>query len=88
MKKFSKTETEKQIKDFFADIEGKTAKEVRKIKKLAMSQNVPLKELRKKFCKKCFTPFGNSKIRIKSGMKITTCKNCGYISRWKIKKDI
>ncbi|VVB82914.1 Uncharacterised protein [uncultured archaeon] len=88
MKKLSKSETEKQVKNFFDNINSKTAKEVRKIKKLAMSQNIPLKELRKKFCKKCFTPFGNSKIRIKNKMKIITCKNCGQISRWKLKKSI
>jgi len=84
MKKFSKTETEKLVQDFFENIENKTPKEVRKIKKLAMSQNIPLRELRKKFCKKCFTPFGNSKIRIKNKIKSVECKNCEYISRWKI----
>ncbi|MEK6827391.1 MAG: hypothetical protein AABX99_02800 [Nanoarchaeota archaeon] len=88
MKKLSKTETEKKIKEFFENIEGKTPKEVRKIKKLAMSQNISLKDLRKKFCKKCFTPLGNSKTRIKNKMKIINCKNCGHVSRWKIKKDI
>lgn len=86
MRKLSKSETEKQVKDFFENIENKSAKDVRKIKKLAMGQNVPLKELKKKFCKKCFTPFRNSKIRIKNKMKIITCKNCGYISRWKMER--
>ena len=85
MKRISKTETEKQVKEFFENIESKTAKEVKKIKKLAMSQNSPLKDLRKKFCSKCFSPFGNSKIRIKNKMKIVECENCGRISRWKLK---
>jgi RNase P subunit RPR2 len=85
MEKISKTELEKQIINFFEDIKNKSAKEVKKIKKLAMSKNIPLKDLRKKFCKKCFAPFGNSKIRIKNGMKIIECKNCGKISRWKMK---
>jgi len=82
--RFSKTETEKQIKDFFENIENKSSKDIRKIKKLAMSKNIPLRELRKKFCRKCFSPFENSKIRIKNGMKIIECKNCKQISRWKI----
>ena len=85
MKKLSKTETEKKIENFFENIEGKTAKEVKKIKKLAMSQDISLKELRKKFCKKCFSPFENSKIRIRDGIKSVECKNCGQINRWKIK---
>jgi RNase P subunit RPR2 len=87
MKKISKLEAEKEIKDFFEDIENKSSKEIKKIKKLAMSQNIPLKELRKKFCKKCYSAFGNSKARIKDRMKITECKNCGYTSRWKIKNN-
>jgi RNase P subunit RPR2 len=85
MKKFSKTEVEKKIKDFFENIEDKTPKEVKKIKKLAMSQNISLKDFRKKFCKKCFSPLGNSKIRVKEGIKSIECKNCGQINRWKMK---
>jgi len=85
MKKFSKTEVEKKIKDFFENIENKTPKEVKKIKKLAMSQNISLKDFRKKFCKKCFSPLENSKIRIKNGIKSVECKNCGFVNRWKIK---
>ena len=85
MKKLSKSDTEKEIKKFFEDIENKSVRDIKKIKKLAMSQNIPLKELRKKFCKKCFTPFGNSKTRIKNKIKIVECKNCGQVSRWKIK---
>ena len=84
MKKISKSETEKKIKYFFENIDNKTPKEIKKIKKLAMSQNIPLKELRKKFCRKCFSPFGNSKIRIKKGTKSIECKICGYRSKWKI----
>jgi len=83
--RFSKTETEKKIKEFFEEVENKSSKEIKKIKKLAMGKNIPLKELGKKFCKKCFSPFGNSKTRIRNGMKIIECKNCGQISRWKIK---
>ncbi len=84
MKKLSKTEAEKEIEDFFKDVENKSTKNVKKIKKLAMSQNIPLKELRKKFCKKCYSPL-KGKVRIKEGIKSTECLNCGEISRWKIR---
>jgi RNase P subunit RPR2 len=85
MKKISKTETEKKIENFFESIEDKSPKEIKKIKKLAMSQNISLKDLKKKFCKKCFSPLGNSKIRIKNGIKSVKCKSCEEINRWKIK---
>ena len=44
-----------------------------------------MKELKKKFCKKCFSPLENSKVRIKSGIKSIECKTCGDINRWKMK---
>ena len=84
MKKISKTETEKEIKEFFKDIKNKTPKEVRKIKKLAMSHNIKLEDHRKKFCKNCYSPI-EGKIRIKDKIKSVRCKNCGHISRYKIK---
>ncbi len=83
--KFSKTETEKQIKDFFETIKDKSPKEIKKIKKLAMNQKIPLKGGRKLFCKYCLKPYsGKEKIRMNKGMKMTTCNNCEKISRWKI----
>ncbi len=84
MKKISKTEAKKQIDSFFKDIKNKTPKQIKKIKRFAMSKNIPLKEKRKLFCKKCFSSYKRPKIRIKNQMKIITCKNCNYISRWKI----
>ena len=84
MVKLSKTAAQKEIKEFFDNIDKKNSKEVRKIKKLAMMHNIPLKNLRKKFCKKCFFPYENPKVRIKNKIKKITCKNCGYTSRWKI----
>ena len=84
MKKLSKTEAEKQIADFFKDTENKSAKDVKKIKRLAMSHNIQLKELRKKFCKKCYSPL-KGKIRIKNKKKVIICENCGSTSRWKMK---
>lgn len=86
MKKLSKTETEKQIKEFFSEIKNKSSKEVKKMKKLAMSHNIHLKDFRKKFCKKCLTPYsGKEKIRIKKGIKTIECLNCKGVSRYKIR---
>ena len=84
MKKVSKTEVKNQIEEFFKDIKNKTSKEIKKIKKLSMSKNIPLKEKRKLFCKKCFSIYKSPKIRIKNKIKSIVCDNCNYISRWKI----
>jgi len=85
MKKISKSDSERQIKEFFEDIENKSPKEIEKMKKIAMSHNIQLKELRKKFCKKCFKTYQNPGIRIKNDIISLTCETCGYKSRWKIK---
>tara|TARA_Y100000034_G_scaffold20729_2_gene23765 strand:- start:1708 stop:1968 length:261 start_codon:yes stop_codon:yes gene_type:complete len=86
MKKPVKSEAEKQIKEFFLNIKNKSPKEVKKIKKIAMSHNLPLRDSRKLFCKKCYVVFtkDNSKTRIKKGKKIVTCINCNYINRRKV----
>jgi len=85
-KTISKTESKKSIEEFFSNINGKSPKEVRKIKKLAMSQNIKLGSLRKKFCKKCLNPYsGNEKTRIKNKMKGVVCEKCGSINMWKLK---
>lgn len=83
MKKLTKTETEKEIKNFF--YRKLSPEEIKKIKRLAMKHNIKLGSLRKKFCKKCYSIFENSEIRIKNGKRIIKCKNCGFASRWKIK---
>jgi len=84
-KKRNKKEVEKEIRIFFSKIKNKTPKEVKKIKRLAMSYNIKLKDKRKKFCKYCLAPFkGNEKIRINKKIKNITCNNCGKTSRWKI----
>ena len=85
MKKPSRTESIKKIDDFFKNPQGKTPKDVKKIKSLAMSYNLPLKERRKAFCKKCLNPYLNPKIRIKNQLKSITCEKCGFVVRWKIK---
>lgn len=82
--KLTKKEAGEKIKDFFKSIENKTAKDIKKIKRLAMRYNIKLGKLRKKFCKYCYS----TKLRVKSvkrGMKTVRCLVCGKISRWKIK---
>ena len=84
-KKTSKVQAKEKINQFFSNINSKTPKEVKKIKKIAMSHNLNLKEKKKFFCKKCLTPYMNPKTRIKKNVKILVCENCNYVSRWKIK---
>jgi RNase P subunit RPR2 len=85
MKKLSKTEARDHIYNFFQNTKNKSPDEIKDIKRLAMRHNIPLKEKRKKFCKKCFSDYKKSKLRIKNKIKSITCENCGYVSRWKIK---
>ncbi|MFB6246110.1 MAG: hypothetical protein ABEI74_00775 [Candidatus Pacearchaeota archaeon] len=85
--KISKKEAERQVEDFFKNIKNKSAREVKKIKKIAANKKIRLGEKRKLFCKKCLMPYqGNEKIRIKNGRKIVECGNCGYVARWQINK--
>jgi len=85
-KRSSKKEIEGNIKNLFS--KNPTPKEIKKTKRLAMSKNIKLGDLRKKFCKKCLSYFdkNNSEIRIKNQLKIIKCKNCGYITKYKMKK--
>lgn len=82
----SKKDVLREIEYFFKSIEDKTPREVKKIKRLAMQFNIPLKKKKKLFCKNCFSVFnsGSSRIRIKKGFKAISCKNCAYVSRWKV----
>ena len=86
LKKTSKKDAEKQISEFFSNIKDKNPKEVKKIKRLSMKFNLPLKDKRKSFCRKCFIPYKTPKTRIKNKTKSILCENCGYVGRWKIKK--
>ncbi len=83
--KSSKQEIEREIKELFEN--NPSQKNIKKVKRLAMSKNIKLGGLRKKFCKKCYLLFNvnNSKIKIKKGMKIIKCKNCRHVSRYKLK---
>jgi len=83
-KKLSKLEAKERIEEFFSDVKNKTQKEIAKIKRLAMSKNISLKEKRKLFCKKCLSPYKNPKIRIRGKVKSVTCESCGYVGRWKL----
>ena len=78
----SKKEIQTKIKETFNA--NPTQKEIKKIKRLAMSKNIRLKEYKKKFCKNCLTYFTstNSTIRIKKPYKRITCKNCNNMSRY------
>ena len=84
-KKKSKNEVKKEIEDFFKNLEGKNSKDIKKIKNLAMAHKIPLKENRKKYCKKCYGPYGMPSIRIKNGKISFTCEECNFRSNWKIK---
>jgi len=85
MRKLSKSEANNKVEEFFKNIENKTPKDVKKIKRLAANSNIRLREKRKLFCKKCLIPYaGNEKTRISKGIKSVECGNCGYISRYKI----
>lgn len=81
--------TRQEIQEYIKDIFSKqsSAKEIKKAKKLAMSRNIKFGDLRKKFCKKCYSMFDskNSQIRINKGFKTVKCKNCENISRFKLK---
>ncbi len=82
--KLKKQEAKQEIEDFFKTMSNKTAKDVKKIKRLAMKYNIKLGDLRKKFCKKCYSPL-KGKIRINKGFKTIECLECGYKNRWKMK---
>jgi len=82
--KLSKQEIQEQIEEFFKDVKNKSSKEIKKIKRLAMSKNIPLKGKRKLFCKKCFEPYKTSKVRIRKRIKSIKCENCGGVGRWKL----
>ena len=82
--KLSKSEIKKKVDFFFSNLEGKTPEDVKKIKRLAMSQKIPLGKNKKLFCKRCLAPYVKSKIRIKNKTKTVTCQNCGAVSRWNL----
>jgi RNase P subunit RPR2 len=84
MKKSDRKEAEEKLKEFFENIKNKTPREIKKMKKLTMKQNIRLGELRKKFCKKCFS--SNLIVKnIRNKIKSVECFNCKNVMRWRIK---
>jgi RNase P subunit RPR2 len=84
-KKLSKSEAKTRVEFFFNNLKEKNYKDVKKIKKLAMSYKIPLKEKRKLFCKKCYHPYQMPSVRINNDKMSITCDKCAHISGWKIK---
>ena len=82
MKQISKTEAIKKIGEFFKNKHSK--EEARKIKKLAMSHQIKLRDLRKKFCKKCYSMNLRTR-KIKNKIKSVKCEDCESLMRWKLK---
>ena len=82
--KLSKKQIEQELKQTFNSNNPPTQNQIKKAKRLAMSKNLPLKQYKKKFCKKCLTFFtpNNSEIRIKKPLKTIKCKNCNHVSRY------
>ncbi len=81
MEKLIKKQVEKKIKDFFKTKHD--SKQVKKIKKLGMRNQIKLGKLRKLFCKKCYSM--NLKVKsIKNNIKSVECKDCKYINRYRI----
>jgi RNase P subunit RPR2 len=86
----NKKEIKKKIEEFFQDIYNKHPKEIKKIKKLGMSINHKLGDLRKGFCQSCYSPLIpglTCKLRINKVIKTTTCYICNTKNRWKIKEN-
>ena len=85
LKSLSKKEALEFIKKSFEENPSKES--LKNLKLLAMSKNIKIGGMRKRFCKKCYSLFPvNAEIRIKKPYKKIKCKNCGYIARYKIKK--
>ncbi|MBD3252937.1 hypothetical protein GF386_04350 [Candidatus Pacearchaeota archaeon] len=83
-KKLTKKQILEEINNIFSKFPS--PREIKKAKKLAMTKNIKLGKLRKRFCKKCYSLFPeNSEVKIRNNMKIIKCKNCGYVGRYRIK---
>jgi RNase P subunit RPR2 len=87
-KEMSRTQIEEKIKEFFNDkkFKEKNPREIKKIKRLAMSKNIPLSDFKKLFCKYCLKPYsGAEKVRIKNKIKTIECSNCKKRNSLKLK---
>ena len=81
--KLTKKEAQEKIDLFFRQEEF-DSKNARKIKRIAMSYHIRLKNHKKRFCKKCFCNLRSGKMRTNKGYMITECSSCGYKNRWKM----
>ena len=86
LKSLSRKEAEEFIKKTFEENPSKES--LKNLKLLAMSKNIKIGGMKKRYCKKCYSLFTtkNSEIRIKMPYKKIKCKNCGYTATYKIKK--
>ena len=80
--KSSRKEADEKIEDFFR--EKHDQEKVRKIKNLAMSHQIKLRDLRKKFCKKCYSMNLRTR-KIKNKIKSVKCEDCESLMRWKLR---
>jgi len=80
--KLSKTEARTKIDDFFKQ-ETLDKEKLRKIRRLAMKFKIPLKEKRKRFCKKCKSQL-NGSVRITKTHKTIICKECSFRNKFKL----
>jgi len=90
MKKELKPISKKDVLEFIQKSldENPSKEKLKNLKVLAMSKNIKIGGLKKRYCKKCYSLFTikNSEIRIKKPYKKIKCKNCGYIARYKLKQ--
>jgi RNase P subunit RPR2 len=83
MAELTRKEVQEKIDYFFKNLDGKSASDIKKIKKTAMKFNIRLGDLRKRFCKKCLNT-GLKVKGIKKGVKSAECSECRNLMRWKV----
>jgi len=81
----SKTQAKEKINLFFRQ-RNFEAKDVKKIKRLAMKFRIRLGDYRKLFCKKCLSKL-KGKTRVTKFYKTIECENCDYKNRSMTRKD-
>jgi len=82
--KLSRREALEKIEEFFKRGEY-DAKDVKKIKRLAMKFKIRLVDKRKKFCKKCLSKL-REKTRVGRVYKSVECEACGFLNKFRMKK--
>ncbi|MEK6915352.1 MAG: hypothetical protein AABW89_02330 [Nanoarchaeota archaeon] len=83
MKTLSKKEVAKRIEDYFSK-DKLDSLQTKKIKNLAMANQIRLKDHRKRFCRKCFEDLRLGKIRVSERYKTIVCGSCNYKNRFKL----